>query len=188
MLKQNCVFLVSVFGILLVFMACGAKTIEAPELFTPVACWEVVSIDGKSVTEYFALFSGDLATMETKIVQNELCFFENGTWFWTLDFKVTADMGGGVHLIADVGLAGEGSYNGTFTPRGGTITMVQQELNIRLEPEDFWMSSGVSEADFKSKITSSWLFAKIEHWSAMATGPRLTLTNSDGMEQVLRRK
>jgi hypothetical protein len=188
MLKKNCVFHVSVFGILLLFMACASKTPEAPELFTPVDCWEVVSIDGKSVSEHFALFGGDLSHMETKIIQNDLCFFDNGSWWWTLEFEIKADMGGGLNLIAEAGLAGKGSYNGSFTPRGGTIVMAQETLNIRLEPEDFWMSAGVSEADFKAGITSSWLFGQIERWSARATGPRLTLTNSDGIQQVLMRK
>ena len=187
-MKKNCVFHVSVFGILLLFMACSAKNTEAPALFTPEACWEVVSIDGKSVSEYFALFGGDLAHIETKIVQNDLCFFDNGNWFWTLDFEIQADLGAGIALIPKVSLAGKGSYNGSYTPRGGTIVMVQEDLEIRLEPEDFWMSSGVTEADFKAGVTSSWLFGKIEHWSARATGPRLTLTNSDGIQQVLMRK
>ena len=189
MLKKKCVFHVSVFGIILLFMACSSKNIEAPELFKPDGCWEVVSIDGKSVSEYFALFGGDLSIIETKIVQNDLCFFpQSGKWFWTLDFDIQADMGGGVALIPKVALAGEGSYSGSYTPRGGTITMAQQELNIRLEPEDFWMSSGVSEADFKAGITGSWLFGKLEHWNARITGPRLTLTNSDGLQQVLMKK
>ena len=108
--------------------------------------------------------------------------------FGRLILNIQADMGGGVALIPKVALAGEGSYSGSYTPRGGTITMAQQELNIRLEPEDFWMSSGVSEADFKAGITGSWLFGKLEHWNARITGPRLTLTNSDGLQQVLMKK
>ncbi len=188
MLKRNCVFHVSVFGILLVFMACRHHKPIEQELFSPLGCWEVVSIDGKNVSEYFALFGGDLSTIETKIVQNDLCFFDNGSWFWTLDFDIQADLGDAVALIPKVGLAGKGSYNGSFTPRGGTIIMVQEDLQIQLEPESFWVSSGVTEEAFRAEITRSWLFGKIENWSAMATGPRLTLTNSDGIEQVLRRK
>ncbi len=188
MLKKNCVFHISTFGLLLLFMACSPKITEAPKLFTPEGCWEVTSIDGKNVTEYFALFGGDLSVMETEILQNDLCFFQNGSWFWTLDFEVEADMGGGLVLKSQIGLAGKGSYNGSYTPRGGTITMAQETLDIRLEPEDFWLSSGITEEAFKNEITRSWLFAKLENWSARATGPRLTLTNSAGIQQVLMRK
>ena len=184
-------FHVSAFGILFLFMACSSKSTVSQgtsELFTPVDCWEVVSIDGKSVQEYFALFGGDLSVMETEIVQNDLCFFQNGTWFWTLEFEIEANMGGGLVLQSQVGLAGKGSYNGSFTPRGGTLVMAQEDLQVQLEPEDFWTSSGITEEDFRNSVTRNWLFGKIENWSARATGPRLTLTNSDGLQQVLMRK
>ena len=189
MLKKNCVFSISVFSLLLLLMGCRHIEPPKPTLFTPVDCWDVISIDGKNVMDYFAFFDGDLSVMETKILQNDLCFFKNGSWFWTLNLEIEADMGGGLILKSQIGLAGKGSYDGDYTPTGGTITMAQEKLEIRLEPEDFWLSAGITEQAFRDEVTKSWLFGQIDKWRASAIGPSLTLTNSaTGIQQVLQRQ
>jgi hypothetical protein len=148
----------------------------------------MVSIDGKSVTEHFALFGGNLADIETKISQNDFVFFQNGSWFWTLGLDMTADLGGGVALIPKMSLANHGSYTGSYTTSGGTMVIVQQDLGIKFEPEDFWTSAGVTEEAFKKEVTRNWLFGKVENWVASLNGSTLTLTSSSGIVQVLKRK
>jgi len=190
MFQKNYVAFVLLFSTLLL-LACGSKppppaasTPAPPAPFTPVGSWEVVSIAGETVADRFALFGGDLSDIETTVVQNDFVFFPNGSWFWTLALDIKADMGGGVALIPKMGLAGQGSYTHT----GNTMVMVQEELNIQLEPEDFWMSAGVTEAAFKNEVTRTWLFGKVDNWTLSVAGNTLTLTNASGMKQVLKRK
>ncbi len=190
MLQKNCVSCVLVLGIVLL-MVCGGCTKPPPiplMPFTPVGSWEMVSIDDKPIGEYFGLFGGNLANIETKISQNDFVFFENGSWFWTLELDIIAKLGGGVVLMVKMSLANQGSYTGTYTVSGGTMVMVQEDLGIKFDPEDFWTSVGVSEEDFKKAITGDWLFGKVENWVASLNGNMLTLTNTNGMKQVLRRK
>ncbi len=148
------------------------------------------SDEGKPVSEYLA---GDIADIDAKISQNDFVFFDNGSWFWTVEFNVEADMGDGLSLLPTVGLAVKGSYYySSFTPRGGTIVMVQEDLAIQLEPEDLWTSAGITEEDFKKEITPHWLSGKaegkVENWEASPNGNTLTLTNANGIRQVLRQK
>lgn len=186
MFKKKSVFCVLMVGIVLL-AGCGSK--ELPRFpFSPVGTWEVESIAGKPVSEYFALFGGNLGKIKTDITQNDFVFFENGSWFWTLGLAIESNMGGGVYLKAEMSLAGKGSYTGSYTPSGGSMIIIQEDLAIRLTPEDFWASAEVSESDFKAAITRNWLLGEVENWSARVTGPRLTLTNSDGVQQVLMRK
>ncbi len=184
--------------------------------FTPVGSWETVSIDGKPVTEHLkapilplmeALAEPlaekmqipigpdediSVADIKTKISQNDFVFFPNGSWFWTLEFNIEADLGGGFALSPTVGLAAAGSYDSSFTLKGGTIVIVQEDLQIQLEPEDFWTSAGITEEAFKKEITPNWLFGKaegkVENWEASPNGNTLTLTNANGIRQVLRQK
>ena len=138
--------------------------------FSPVGSWEMVSMDGKAVAEYFALFGGNLADIETRIVQNDFVFIDNGSWFWTLALDMKADLGGAVALIPKMSLASAGSYTGSYTPSGGRMIIIQQDMQIKFEPEDFWASVGVSEADFKQAITRDWLFGKVENWEGHFVG------------------
>ena len=186
MFKKKSVFCVLMVGIVLL-AGCGSK--ELPRFpFSPIGTWEMESIDGKPVSEYFALFGGNLGKIKTDISQNDFVFFENGSWFWTLGLAIESNMGGGVYLKAEMSLAGKGSYTGSYTPSGGSMIIIQEDLAIRLTPEDFWASAEISESDFKAAITRNWLLGEVENWSARVTGPRLTLTNSDGVQQVLMRK
>ena len=162
------------------FMEHFAEKIQVP----------IDSDEGKSVAEYLG---GVLADIEAKISQNDFVFFDNGSWFWTVEFNIEVDIGGGLSLIPTVGLAVKGSYyDSSFTPRGGTIVMVQEDLAIQLEPEDLWTSAGITEEDFKKEITPHWLSekaeGKVENWEASPNGNTLTLTNANGITQVLRRK
>ena len=186
MFRKKIVFCVLMVGIVLL-ASCGSKPLPRFP-FSPIGTWEMASIDGKPVTEYFALFGGNLGKIKTDISQNDFVFFQNGSWFWTLGLVIESNMGGGVYLRAEMSLAGKGSYTGTYTPSGGTMVIIQEDLEIRLTPEDFWASADVSESDFKAGITRDWLLGKVENWNARVTGPRLTLTNSEGVEQVLMRK
>ena len=194
MFQKNCIFCVLILGIVL-FMGCGGQTTLPPSpppgplpLFSPVGSWEMVSMDGKPVAKYFALFGGNVAEVETAITQNDFVFFENGSWFWTLGLNIEAAMGGGLKLDVDMSLASQGSYTGSYTTSGGTMVIVQQDLGIDFKPEDFWASAGVSEEDFKKAVTRDWLFGKVENWEANFDGNMLTLTNTNGIEQVLIRK
>ena len=172
---------------LVLFMGCRPKPPPIPP-FSPIGTWEMVSIDGKPLPQYFALSGGNVGNIETSISQNDFVFFQNGSWFWTLGLEMESDIGGGVFLKAQMPLAGQGSYTGSYTPAGGRMIIVQEDLEIRLTPEDFWASTGVSEADFKAAITRDWLFGKVENWTASLNAGMLTLRSSAGMEQVLRRK
>lgn len=186
MFQKKSVFCILMVGIVLL-AGCGSK--EVPMVpFSPVGTWEMVSIDGKPVSEYFALFGGNLGKIKTDISQNDFVFFQNGSWFWTLGLAIESNMGGGVYLKAEMSLAGKGSYTGSYTPSGGNMVIIQEDLEIRLTPEDFWASAGVSESDFKAAITRNWLLGKVENWTASLNGNMLTLKSSAGTEQVLRRK
>ena len=145
-------------------------------------------LKGQSVTELLGKeFFWD--SIEAKDIQNDLIFFTNGSWFRTLMFDIKIDLGGGVSLLPKVSLAEKGSYNGSFTPTGGTIITAQEKLEIRLEPEDFWKkSSGITEEDVLKVIRPNWLFGNDENWEASLNEDTLTLTNTKGIKQVLKRK
>ncbi len=188
MFKKNAVFFLLIYGVMPIFLACSAKECPPPPVpFTPEGSWEVVSIDNKSVENYFALFGGDFSDIETTVAQNDFVFFPNGSsWYWTLVLDIKADMGGGLALLPKVELAGEGEYTYSDTTR--TMVIVQNDLSVQLEPEDFWMSAGVSKEAFKSEVTRTWLFGKVENWRVQRSGRTLILTNSSGIKQVLRQK
>ena len=156
--------------------------------FTPIGSWEMVSIDGKSVKDYFALYEGNLAHIETKILQNDFVFTKGEEWFWTLKLDIRANLGVGLNLITEMTVAALGTYSGSYTPSGGSMTIIQKEFNIRFIPEDFWESAGVSEAAFKQSITRDWLSGEVQNWNAQFSGNRLTLTGDNGMKQVLKRQ
>ncbi len=145
-------------------------------------------LKGQSVTELLGKeFFWD--SIEAKDIQNDLIFFPNGSWFRTLMFDIKIDLGGGVSLLPKVSLAEKGSSNGSFTPTGGTIITAQEKLEIRLEPEDFWKkSSGITEEDVLKVIRPNWLFGNDENWEASLNEDTLTLTNTKGIKQVLKRK
>ena len=145
-------------------------------------------LKGQSVTELLGKeFFWD--SIEAKDIQNDLIFFPNGSWFRTLMFDIKIDLGGGVSLLPKVSLAEKGSYNGSFTPTGGTIITAQEKLDIRLEPEDFWKkSSGITEEDVLKVIPPNWLFGNDENWEASLNEDTLTLTSTKGIKQVLKRK
>ncbi len=146
-------------------------------------------LDGKPLIEYLGKeFFWD--SIEAKDIQNDLIFFTNGSWARILAFDIKIDLGGGMALLPEVSLAEKGSYNSSFTSTEGTIITAQENLEIRLEPEDFWLSSGITEEDVQKIIPRNWLFGNdnIENWEANLNGNTLTLTNTNGMKQVLKRK
>ena len=186
MFEKKSVFCILMVGIVLL-AGCGSK--ELPLFpFSPVGPWEMVSIDGKPVSEYFPLSDGNRGKIKTDISQNDFIFFETGKWYWTLGLVIESNMGGGTYLRAEMSLAGGGSYTGSYTPFGGNMVIIQEALEIRLTPEDFWASAGVSESDFKATITRNWLLGKVENWTASVNGNMLTLKSTSGIEQVLKRK
>ena len=147
-----------------------------------VGSWEMVSIDGKSVTEHLwqtvsiddkpfmeylwervqlsdksvaELLGGELSSIETKVTQNDFVLFENGSWFWTFGLNMEADLGGGVSLIPTMSLANRGSYTPLPEDSDGTTTnFVREVIKIHLEPEDFWETAAVevSEEDIRRRL------------------------------------
>ena len=182
---------------ILPFMAALIKPV-LEKMLVPIGPDEDKSVLEKRLAEKMLVTIGpdedkfvaeDLAEIAIKIFQNDIAFFTNGSWYRTLGFNIEADIGGGVALIPRVSFTETGSY---FTPREGTIVMVQEDLQIRLEPEDLWTSANITEEDFKKEIPQNWLFGTVEgipgNWEASPNGNTLTLASTNGITQVLRRK
>ena len=193
----------------------NTQLLSAGMVNTLVGSWEVVSIDGKPVMEHlretvsiddkpfmeylwertrvdFDLFDGKsvaelLERDLSKVTQNNFVFFNDGSWRWRLRLDMEADIGGGLTLIPAMSLANHGFYNGLDDV---TINIIRGELDILLEPEDFWVSVEGLEEDMREAITRDWLFGKVENWEERFSDDEntLTLTRPDGIKLVLKRK
>ena len=167
--------------------------------------WQTVSIDDKPFMEYLwervridedlfgaksvaELYGGDLSSIETKVVQNEFVFFDNGSWFWTLGLDMEVELGGGLALVPTMSWTTQGSYTVLHKGSDSTIAIVREDLDIRLEPENFWTSAGVSEADIKQAIPWDRPLGQVENWEARFDRNTLTLTSTDGIQHVLKRE
>ncbi len=185
MLQKNYVNSTLIFGLMLLFVACSKPQPQPVIPFTPIGTWEMVSIDNTSVQDHFALSGGNIADIETKISQNDFIFFSNGSWYWTLELDILAKLGeSGVALIPKVTLAARGLY----TQEGMTLILALENLDVQLKPEEFWASAGVTKEAYAKEITAARLFGKIERWDTSVQGRNLTLRNTNGITQVLRKQ
>ena len=182
----------ALFCISIVAIGCAAKpypipnTVAPPQLIT-TGSWEMVSIEGKPVAEYFVPLQADYVDIRTEIAQNDFIFFPSGIWNWSLDLKITAVLkdGSGNAFVPEVAMAARGHFRRTEM----VLELILEKLNAKLKPPDFWASVGITEESFAKTVTSGRLFEKIEKWNVNFSGDTLTLTSTDGKTtQVLRRK
>ena len=69
-----------------------------------------------------------------------------------------------------------------------TLILVLENLDVQLEPKQFWASAGVTKEAYAKEITAARLFGKVERWNMSIQGRDLTLRSTDGITQVLRKQ
>lgn len=193
---------------LLFVLACGDDE-QQPDLMMPeppslseelVGSWEIVSIDGetlevrakeKSVAleerikeDFVDEFGVDwlvnrllaATNVDIEVFKNEFVFAANSSVFVNVARRYIFE---GIHAGTKTIHI---TWKGTYIVSGSTLTIVWEERNTILEPEDFWASIGVTA---KKSVN---LGFEIKNNDIDLSGDTLTITDDTGVKMVLTKR
>jgi hypothetical protein len=165
----------------LLTFGCGGDE-ETPDQEEPmgndlVGSWEIVTIDGKSLDEYFSL-PGD--GIQIKITHNEAVFASAGWWAESYTIEFVGDLGDGVSITLSMSASAKGKY----TVSGTRLSLVLEDVSVTLTPLEVWESLGTTEESAEQEIRKEILDSGT--WSV--SGTTLTFLDDDGTITAFRKK
>ena len=180
--RENFIIALILIG-LAVFLSCGGdeEVPSGPSKEDLVGSWEIISIDGENPETYFDL-GQDEDGVESRVSKNDYAFVANNSFFINFGFETVDDLGDGISLTSEMTISVKGSY----IVSGSSLSLFLEEVNVRLEPNDFWQSVGVTEEALEKELARD-RFLDVENSTWILTGNTLTLT-SDDVKTVLRKK
>lgn len=181
--KYAKIFVLPIAAGLLFILACGddeKRLMPEPLSLSEqlVGSWEIISIDGKTLGEYFVDEFGEGQRIDMEVSPKEMLFAANGSVFANLGFKFVITSGA-VSVTMSVTMTAKGTY----IVSGSTLTTVWEDMHVTLEPEDLWADGGVTAQELEEDLDF-----QIENEDINLSRNTLTLTDDEGSKTVLKKR
>ena len=173
---------------LLLAIGCGGDEDETQQRMEDlVGRWEFVSFGEQSVDETINAFFDDTG-VTVNLTRNSLVFEQDGSWSREIGGEFAGDLRNVIEAASLSKATVNFSERGTHFVSASSLSLVPQDVSVRVEPQYFWELVGTTEADFAREFRSK-VFGQIYAFSWVVQDDMLILTEAEnGEETILRKK
>ena len=173
--------------ILLLTFGCGSEEDDTQQRTEDlVGKWEFVSFGEQSVDERIDAFFDDTG-VKVHLTQNSLVFDPNGLWSREIGGEFVGDLSNIIEHASLLEAKVIFSEQGTYFVSPSVLSLVPQDINVRVKPQYFWKLVGETEEDFAQQFRSD-IFGKIYKFSWVVQGNMLVLTEEENQEKTILKK
>ena len=170
--------------ILLLTFGCGSEEDETQQRTEDlVGKWEFVSFGEQSVNERIDAFFDDTG-VKVHLTQNSLVFHQAGLWSREIGGEFVGDLSNIIEQASLLEAKVNFSEQGTYYVSPSALSLVPQDINVRVKPQYFWELVGTTEEDFAQQFRSD-VFGLIYKFSWIVQGDMLVLTEEENQEKTI---
>ncbi len=170
--------------ILLLAIGCGGNEDETQQRMEDlVGRWEFVSFGEQSVDERVNAFFNETG-VTVNLMKNSLVFEQDGSWSLEIGGEFVGDLRNIIEAASLTQAEVAFSEKGTYFISASALSLVPQDISLRVTPQIFWLLVGTTEEDFAQKFRSD-VFGTIYAFSWTIEGDILILTESESGEETV---